>query len=286
MVRLFIVRHGDPDYDTNRENGGTLTENGKKEADALSNFFCGMNEPTHAYSSPMGRARLTAKLALSKSKHFSGDSFDANVGVEEWSRELSNWRLGRPEYVTDPTKKPPAVWDLPASITRSRMGDTKEGTDESIQGWTHTCVDHAVYADEYAELCAQSDAFLERHGIYKHLDAYKISGNNDNRRANIVVFCHAGLSLTWLSHLLHIPLPLVHSSFWLAPSSVTTVLFDESQGAQNNHQNMENGDADVVITPRALCVGGTDHLAAAGLQTSNSRYENYERPSGLKTNSL
>jgi hypothetical protein len=49
---------------------------------------------------------------------------------------------------------------------------------------------------------------------------------------------------------------------------------------------MENGNTDVVITPRALCVGGTDHLAAAGLQTSNSRYENYERPSGLKTNSL
>mmetsp|Transcript_2464 Transcript_2464/g.2703 ORF Transcript_2464/g.2703 Transcript_2464/m.2703 type:complete len:80 (+) Transcript_2464:42-281(+) len=47
MVRLYIVRHGDPDYDTDRENGGSLTDHGRKEAEALVHFFCGENEPTH-----------------------------------------------------------------------------------------------------------------------------------------------------------------------------------------------------------------------------------------------
>ncbi|MGN6699643.1 MAG: histidine phosphatase family protein, partial [Thermomicrobiales bacterium] len=70
-------------------------------------------------------------------------------------------------------------------------------------------------------------------------------------RDRIAVFCHNGSAQTWLAHLLAIPLTLFWSSFWLAPSSVTTVLFDERS-------------TDWAV-PRCLSVGDLSHLYAAGL---------------------
>jgi broad specificity phosphatase PhoE len=39
MVRLYIIRHADPDYDTDKGQGGSLTENGKIEARALGSYL-------------------------------------------------------------------------------------------------------------------------------------------------------------------------------------------------------------------------------------------------------
>jgi hypothetical protein len=90
------------------------------------------------------------------------------------------------------------------------------------------------------------------------------------------VFCHGGFGLTWLAHLLGMPVSQVWSSFYLAPSSVTTVLFDERSEGK--------------AVPRAVSVGETGHLYAAGLQTQVSKYEKPNifsaeaRPSGIKAN--
>lgn len=68
----------------------------------------------------------------------------------------------------------------------------------------------------------------------------------------------------------------VWSSFYLAPSSVTTVLFDERSQDK--------------AVPRAIAVGETGHLYAAGLKTEISKYEkpnifsSEPRPSGIKAN--
>lgn len=80
-------------------------------------------------------------------------------------------------------------------------------------------------------------------------------------RAKIAVFCHGGLGLTWLAHLLEIPLPLVWSGFWLPPSSVTTVLFDERSPQW--------------AVPRVVGLGDVSHLYEAGLPV---------QPSGIKAN--
>jgi hypothetical protein len=66
------------------------------------------------------------------------------------------------------------------------------------------------------------------------------------------VFCHGGFGLTWLAHLLALPLPLVWSGFWLPPSSVTTMLFDERSPEW--------------AVPRCIGLGDVSHLYAAGLQ--------------------
>lgn len=95
-------------------------------------------------------------------------------------------------------------------------------------------------------------------------------------RKTVAVFCHGGFGLTWLARLLQMPVSQVWSSFYLAPSSVTTVLFDERSLNK--------------AVPRAISVGETGHLYAAGLKTAISKYEkpnvfsSEPRPSGIKAN--
>ena len=130
MVRLYIIRHADPDYDTDRENGGSLTDHGRLEAVALGKFLK-EQKITHAYSSPMGRARLTAELALRDEL----PEILADLKVENWTKELSSWRQvssiagnepasalvsaddrvgeGSSTVTTKKKKKSRAVWDIP-----------------------------------------------------------------------------------------------------------------------------------------------------------------------------
>lgn len=73
-MRILIIRHGDPDYAID-----SLTQKGVSEAEALNEYLktAGI---THAYRSPLGRAKLTAEIGLR----------DINVPVEEcgWLREF------------------------------------------------------------------------------------------------------------------------------------------------------------------------------------------------------
>jgi probable phosphoglycerate mutase len=78
--------------------------------------------------------------------------------------------------------------------------------------------------EQYDTLCRESDAFLARLGYGREDGRYHMLHPN---RETIAVFCHLGFGLTWLSHLLELPFPLVWSGFWLPPSSVTTILFEE-----------------------------------------------------------
>ena len=331
MVRLYIIRHGDPDYETNKEQGGSLTENGRAEAKALASYLK-KEGITHAYSSPMGRAKLTAALALQEIPRFSTNflhdkrlksddsngssrnstsdsdstsdstsdintdsenNFD-NVGIEMWARELSTWRQSGHlhEFPTKQSRiKAPAIWDFPAPIIRQQLHDLSQGqTNMKISGWEESCPDYSNIKCHFREFCDNADEFLSRHGILKaegshspshsHSPNYHLSFDVANdpqlRHQKIALFCHGGTGLTLLSHLLSIPLPLIHGGMWLAPSSVTTVLFDEYQSEQKD---------EIIVTPRAIQIGGTNHLAAAGLEISNSAFEdNFERPSGIKHN--
>lgn len=96
------------------------------------------------------------------------------------------------------------------------------------------------------------------------------------RLQTVVVFCHGGFGLTWIAHLLGMPVSQVWSSFYLAPSSVTTILFDERSESK--------------AVPRAISIGDKSHMYAAGLKTQISKYEKKNifssepRPSGIKAN--
>jgi broad specificity phosphatase PhoE len=395
MVRLYLIRHGDPDYDTDKANGGTLTEHGKAEATALATFLA-KEGITHAYTSPMGRAKLTAQLGLGDIRKFSalyndfedikskdeekekdsvnggskdvdqskqnienedmrgdknGDSynstapckqndrprnnFERNVLIEEWCKELSTWRCTE-DYQTHPrssssSTKPPAIWDIPAPIIRSQLYNTSQGigvsetesqkgqVESQTQGWPKECPDYGAHEVDYRNFCQSADEFLSRHGIIRPISqtqvgktntknrrnhyymSQEVIDNKEKRCAKIAIFCHNGMALTLISHLLAIPLPMVHVSMWLAPSSVTTILFDEypankietilsnkDEGKGKVSQvGCHGGEGDIdsiIVIPKAICIGGTNHLTLAGLSVPTSKYEQNKRPSGIKHN--
>lgn len=281
-----------------------------------------------AYSSPLGRAKLTAELGLESIPKFSSlrnddeeeeeecynNNFERNVIVKDWCRELSTWRTNE-DYAyqqsgtgTSSTKKNPAIWDFPAPIARSQLHEVSEGKELSTAGWTYTCPDHSAHEVKFHTFCSNLDELLANHGIIRPQpkdgeatnNFYYLSdevGNNEQMRtAKIAIFCHNGTGLTMLSHLLSIPLPMIYASIWLAPSSVTTVLFDEYPakdvhtnigfcvGECNSDDVLEKSMTDIIVTPKAICIGGTNHLTAAGLSVPTSRYEDNERPSGIKHN--
>lgn len=65
-MKLIIVRHGDPDYSID-----SLTEVGKKEAELLAARM-DKTQLDDVYVSPLGRAKLTAQIAL-KNKGYCAD---------------------------------------------------------------------------------------------------------------------------------------------------------------------------------------------------------------------
>lgn len=127
--------------------------------------------------------------------------------------------------------------------------------------------------EKYAGLCLSSDDFLARLGYVREGGVYRAEKPLEG---TYVLFCHGGFGLTFLSHLLRIPLSTVWSTFWLAPSSVTTVLFEQRTPS--------------AATPRCLAVSDLSHLHANGLATVTSKYEKPNgfhkepRPSGIKAN--
>eukprot|EP00898_Chlorokybus_atmophyticus_P006746 jgi/Chlat1/7072/Chrsp57S00530 len=255
-MRLLIIRHADPEY-----NGDTLTEVGRAQAAALARHLVdGMGYREHpvtkAYTSPMGRARDTAK--------YFEDASGLKADVEDWSKELSSW--GRSTYGRKPGEGGYALWDTPGELIRG--GVVAEPLTERTQ-WDVVPGMNQVRG-QYEELCACADAFIARHGYVREGGRYRIVQPN---RDVLALFCHGGFGLTLLSHLLSLPLAHAWASFWLPPSSVTTVLFDERSPD--------------FAAPRLIGLGDASHLAVAGLvPVVESKYEKPrgDRPSGIKAN--
>lgn len=230
-MRLLLIRHADPDYPNN-----TITAAGHREAAALAERLqrFGLDR---IFTSPLGRARDTARYAA------------AATGLEPrilpWTVELDWPCLEQEGY------GPSTVWDIHGHSIHRRSYSRDTWLRESP-------FDHPGYERGFTELQAASDAFLAGHGYHRRAGAYEVRAGH---REKIAVFCHGGFGLTWLSHLLNIPAPLVWAGFFLPPSSVTTILFDERSPG--------------LAAPRCLGVGDVSHLYAHGLPV---------QPAGLKAN--
>ncbi|GAB0492741.1 hypothetical protein MMPV_004010 [Pyropia vietnamensis] len=310
-MRILIIRHADPEY-----HGDTLTPAGHAEAAALGARLARGLEgtPDFLYTSPLGRARDTAAaIAVAAASPPPGVTpRTLTPAVEGWTRELSHWpRLGEGlatsgdssngdgdgngavagEGGGDGGARPGegglALWDVPPELIR----DAESGSEVSARLMRAARGVDATAADGggggggggsggsggsgggWDSLVASSDAFLARHGYERVGGRYKVTARNS---AVLAVVCHGGFGLTWLAHLLRLDPPVVWTSFWMAPSSVTTVLFDERSPGW--------------ATPRCIGLGDISHLEVAGLRIPNSRYEKpnvfggHARPSGIKAN--
>ena len=215
-MRIYLIRHGDPDY-----RNDSLTESGRLEAEALSVYLKSI-EVDRLYSSPLGRARATAS--------FSEETLGLKAEVLDWTAEL--------ELRSNDGSS--AAWDTnPVELRAMELDENQE--------WKNTV----------QRIAASSDQWLEGLGWRRNGCGYKfISPVSSDKELQVAVFCHGGFGLTWLSHLLNIPVTHVWSSFFLHTSSVTTVLFDEREPS--------------VATPRIISLSSLPHLYHAGLTPSTA----------------
>lgn len=229
-MRLIFVRHGDPDYAND-----SLTERGRKEVEALLKRAKNW-KVDRFYSSPLGRARETAKPIL--------EYFGAEAEVHDWLREFY-------ADVIDPqTGKRRIPWDLmPAYWTNEAALYNKDG-------WTaHPLMRTGDVEKEYARVCNGLDGILSEYG-YIRKDGYYITGSGN--RKTLVFFCHLGVQLVMLSHLFGVSAPIMWQNFFVAPSSVTELVTEERV----------KGEA----TFRCKRLGDISHLYAENILPSDSGF--------------
>jgi broad specificity phosphatase PhoE len=231
-MRIFIIRHADPDYENN-----TITPAGHLEAQALAKRLTKLGLD-RIYSSPLGRAMDTMK--------YTADALNIEPVVQPWTAEL-NWAGTASQF------GPGAAWDVHGHIIRGLTPEWRR--DDWHQ---YTPFDHPDFRAGVDAVHENSDIFLSGLGYHREGETYQIRRPN---REKVAIFCHAAFGMTWISHLLNIPVPLVWMGFFLPPSSVTTILFDE-----RNTQ---------VAVPRCLGMGDISHLYAEDLPM---------QPSGIKAN--
>ncbi|NES22867.1 MAG: histidine phosphatase family protein [Symploca sp. SIO3E6] len=216
-MRIYLIRHGDPDYSTD-----SLTASGSSEAEELAKFVGTLNLDK-IYTSPLGRARETAS--------YSETVLGMKAEVLEWTSELKL-------RATDGSDL--AAWDMnPESLRDPEIRDD-EAWHQALQ-----------------KIVKESDVWLERFGWKRSGYCYRyVAGAKVPRGVQVALFCHGGFGLTWLSHLLNIPMRLMWSSFFLHTSSVTTILFDER--------------SQLTATPRVISLSALSHLYKRGIAPSTA----------------
>ena len=221
---LYIIRHGDPIYSTD-----SLTEKGKLQAEAVGKRIAA-SKIDRIFSSPMGRARMTAEPACRL--------LGLDYTVEEWAHEIGDERK-----TPFPDGKLKSVTDLQNTYYRENGNiDLPYERAYEAQGFSETRMKEAV---DYIE--KEGNKFLERLGYKEENGIYRILYPNEEK---VALFCHSAMARAWLSTLLHIPIHMMWSSFYYNHTGVTIL----------NFKNNENG----ITAPQCLCYSDMSHLYAHG----------------------
>ena len=204
-MRIIFVRHGEPDYAND-----CLTPNG--EIQAKDTAIRLKDEDIRAvYSSPMGRARITAS--------YTAKEHGLDVQVLDFMHEL-DW--GDKEGVTEPVKYEGHPWTLAYELL----------ADDPEAAWNNSWKEHPFFRDnicmEYYEQISEGfDKFLEGYGIARKNGAYVEETKFDG---SIAIFAHGGSGAVVLSHLLNIPFPTILTVMPYGVCSVTIVDLEAQTG--------------------------------------------------------
>ena len=241
-MRIFIIRHGDPDYQND-----SLTEKGRREAALLADRLA-KEHLTAIYCSPLGRAQATAEPTC------------ARTGLPrvtlDWMREFpariqldyAKEGLGCERVLHCPWDMPPQYW------TRQPQFFTEDWRNQPLYR-------ESDIASVYDRIAESWDALMARHGLRRDGQIYRLDAQTD-RNQTIALFCHHGLGLALLSVITRIPLPLVWQTFFLPTSSVTT-LYMERMERYPLHPESE-------AFARVIALGDTSHLYAGDEPISSS----------------
>ncbi len=221
---LYIIRHGEPIYDPD-----TLTTLGHRQADALAERLKHVGL-TRIFSSPNGRARLTAAPTCR--------ALGIKAEIEPWTSEDLTWDEFTNDY---------EGWAF-------EMADPRDTKSDWNLSYGDRWYDSPLYERTrgakagYERIARESDTFTEKLGYRREGKVYKIIRPNEER---VALFCHQGFGLTWMSYLLGIDPGLFWSAFDITHSGVSVLKFEDT--------------GEGYAAPRCLCLSDTSHLFAAGL---------------------
>lgn len=229
-MRIYIIRHGEPDYAKD-----SLTEKGFREAALLATRMQAL-APDAIYCSPLGRARDTARPTL------------ASLGKEA---DILPWLQEFPARVPALDAEPPGPripWNLPPQYW------TGQDALFSKDAWRAQPLMAAGDVDEqYRRVTEGLDALLCAHGYQRDGFLYRCEANGPG---SIAFFCHFGLGMVLLAHLLGYSASLLWQTMFMPTSSVTTLITEERTKGE--------------IAFKCMQLGDTSHLYAAGEPVSLS----------------
>jgi len=196
-MRLMLIRHGDPDYAND-----SLTPLGHEQAKLLAEALADVRLDV-LYASPMGRAQLTAK--------YTADRKGMPITTLDWLHELDG-HYGDGRW----------AWNLGGA-------DTFGGGEVFAMGdWPERVVYGSHMRGVATAFWGQFDAFMASLGHEREGQGYRCVREGEG--GTLALFCHAGVTLTLLAHLLQIPLPVVYAQFGCDPSSRTTLCLEARDG--------------------------------------------------------
>jgi len=205
---LYIVRHGDPDYEHN-----TITPYGHKEAQALADWFDHVRLD-RIYSSPLGRARDTAFYTCQKQ--------NIEPVILPWTEESMDYMRPFPH-------------DAACSYRFSTEDGIADFADFYAEDRTPTL----------SRLVSSCDEWLSALGYERHGTHYRITAANDER---IALFCHGGFGTALTAHLLGMPAALGFLSMFMTTSSVTTFTFDNHDSGYTRPRMIRFGEITHLLT--------------------------------------
>lgn len=220
-MRLVLIRHGDPDYERD-----SLTEKGEREARLLAERAKNWNVDD-VYVSPLGRAQKTAEYCLNVWKK--------RAKVLPWAQEfIYSDKLLWDYYPTDWTKRH-ECFEENEWVNSSSVNDNERAA--------------------YLSVCSELDLLLSSYGYEREGRMYRVKRHSDR---TAVIFCHFGVSMIFLSHLINLPAQSLLHGIFLPPTSVTVLNTEERRGDEAYFRIERMGD----------CA----HLICGGERISDSGY--------------
>ena len=176
-MRLYFIRHGEPDYDTD-----SLTEKGIAQAKLLADRVKDIPFK-EIHHSPLGRAIQTARICYGDTR--------TDLVMTPWLKEII-WGDKSGEAYS--TAHPWAIVERMIKERHSYPAGDSWKDDEWVKN------DRIV--QDVEERCRSFDEFMKNHGYVREGQLYKIEKAFDE---DVAFFCHGGISCVLVSHLLNIP---------------------------------------------------------------------------------
>ena len=221
-MKLIFIRHAEPDYSID-----SLTEKGFREAALLAERTKNWRV-TEFFCSPLGRAIKTSEPTL---KNF-GRAATTYEWLQEFKVPVSS--EGRPDGKTIP-------WDfLPDYLNKyPELLDSKDW-------WKTPVMMSGNVKAEYDKVTAGIDMILAKYGYIREGVSYKTQNttstseymkyngttlecmkNVKDDEPVLVFFCHLGIMLCIISHLINTSPVALWQGFFTPPSSVTVLSAEE-----------------------------------------------------------